>query len=390
VSSLLSLTLVQMSHIHRAISHSQDSEMAMTELNQKTKFQKTDFSLIFFSNHFDSQKVLAAADRIYGSNYVAVSTAGEICPEGTFSEKSMVATNFTSPAFQIETVLLQNLDRLSSNDMEQLSAKAHTSKLRSDLKSKSLLRTFCILLIDGVSGAEEVVTEAVGNVLGDIPLVGGSAADGLDFGETSIIFGGNLYSNAAIVLFVTTSLPFEVFKTQHFDVSKKRLVITESIPESRIVKEINGIPAAEAYANELGLKVADLDARVFSQHPLVLKIADGCYVRSIQQVYPDQSLKFYCAIETGLVLSVSERNDIVETTANELKRIEAVLGELDSSILFECILRRIEVLVLPEKKKNELFTIYKRMKCIGFHTYGEQFGLVHINQTLTGVAFGKI
>lgn len=378
-----------MSYIQRAASQDQNCHNAVFELHEKIQFKKEDFSLIFFSNHYESKKILASADQIFGSNYIAVSTAGEICPDGTFSEKSMVATNFGASAFQVEPVLLQNINQLAETDMQRLVEKAKTSKLRTKVAGQPFLRQFCILLIDGVSGAEEMVTEAVGNILGDIPLVGGSAADGLNFGATSILFNGKQHTNAAVVLFVTTTIPFEIFKTQHFDVSEKRLVITEADSDSRIVKEINGIPAAEAYASELGLRVDELNALVFSQHPLVLKIADGCYVRSIQQVFPDQSLKFYCAIETGLVLSVSERSDIVEATSKELQRIESQIGEIDSSLLFECILRRLEVLVLPEKKKNELFSIYNRMKCIGFHTYGEQFGLLHINQTLTGVAFGK-
>jgi hypothetical protein len=37
---------------------------------------------------------------------------------------------------------------------------------------------------------------------------------------------------------------------------------------------------------------------------------------------------------------------------------------------------------------NRMETIYKRHKIVGFHTYGEQYNAMHLNQTLTGIAFG--
>ncbi len=35
------------------------------------------------------------------------------------------------------------------------------------------------------------------------------------------------------------------------------------------------------------------------------------------------------------------------------------------------------------------YEIYRRFGVTGFHTYGEQYNAMHLNQTLTGIAFGK-
>jgi hypothetical protein len=32
--------------------------------------------------------------------------------------------------------------------------------------------------------------------------------------------------------------------------------------------------------------------------------------------------------------------------------------------------------------------LYQKHRVVGFHTYGEQLNAMHLNQTLTGVAFG--
>ena len=31
----------------------------------------------------------------------------------------------------------------------------------------------------------------------------------------------------------------------------------------------------------------------------------------------------------------------------------------------------------------------RRFGVVGFHTYGEQYNAMHLNQTLTGIAFGR-
>jgi hypothetical protein len=39
--------------------------------------------------------------------------------------------------------------------------------------------------------------------------------------------------------------------------------------------------------------------------------------------------------------------------------------------------------------RRDVDEIYRRFGVTGFHTYGEQFNAMHLNQTLTGIAFGK-
>jgi hypothetical protein len=33
--------------------------------------------------------------------------------------------------------------------------------------------------------------------------------------------------------------------------------------------------------------------------------------------------------------------------------------------------------------------LYRKYSVAGFHTYGEQYNAMHLNQTLTGIAFGQ-
>jgi hypothetical protein len=247
--------------------------------------------------------------------------------------------------------------------------------------------SFALLLIDGLSVREEPVTRALQNALGKLPLLGGSAGDGLDFGETRTYFDGRFHSDSAVLILATTRLPFKLFKTQHFITTDQRLVVTEADPGLRIVKEINGLPAAQEYARMLGVDVCDLDATRFAAWPVVVMIDGTNYVRSIQQANADDSLTFMCAIEEGLVLRVAKGVDLLANLEQAFGQIKEEIGPPQLTLVCDCILRKLEI--AQKGLDDDVAALLGRSNTIGFSTYGEQFRGVHINQTLVGVAIGE-
>jgi hypothetical protein len=220
--------------------------------------------------------------------------------------------------------------------------------------------------------------------LGDIPIFGGSAGDGLTFGPTYIFFNGACYPNSAALAVIHSRRPFKVFKTQHFVESDRKMVVTEAIPEKRIVTEINGEPAGMEYAKVVGMEVDQLSPMIFAGYPVVLKVGGNYYVRSIQQVNSDGSLTFYCAIDEGIVLTVAKGQDIKENLLAALAQVETEIGKPQLIISCDCILRRLEL--VDKNLLGEVGTILADHNAIGFSTYGEQYQAMHINQTFTGVA----
>jgi hypothetical protein len=151
--------------------------------------------------------------------------------------------------------------------------------------------------------------------------------------------------------------------------------------------EINGEPAAEEYANVLGLTIDELTPTVFSNHPVMLSIGGEYYVRSIQHVNDDKSLSFYCAIDNGLVLTVAEGVGLVQNLENQLQSIQEKIPNLKLILGFDCILRRLEI--MEKNIIDPVSILIKNKNFVGFSTYGEQYNAVHVNQTLTGVALGE-
>jgi hypothetical protein len=248
-------------------------------------------------------------------------------------------------------------------------------------------QTFAMLLVDGMSKQEEVVVSSLNRFLDPIPLFGGSAGDGLNFGHTWVFANGGFHEDAAILAVFHTTCPFKVFKLDHFHPTDRKMVVTEADPNARLVMEINAEAAAPAYARMVGLEAQELSPLIFAAYPVVVKIGGEYHVRAIQKVEDDGSLRFYCGIDEGLVLTVAKGEDIALNLANNLDILHKQLGNVDMILGFDCILRRLEA--EQKQQMREVSAVLRKNKVVGFSTYGEQFRSMHVNQTFTGVAIGS-
>jgi hypothetical protein len=136
----------------------------------------------------------------------------------------------------------------------------------------------------------------------------------------------------------------------------------------------------------VGLEAQELSPLIFAAYPVVVKIGGEYHVRSIQKVEEDGSLRFYCGIDEGLVLTVAKGEDIAANLESNLSKLHQQVGNVDMILGFDCILRRLEA--EQKQQMREVSAVLRKHKVVGFSTYGEQFRSMHVNQTFTGVAIG--
>jgi len=247
---------------------------------------------------------------------------------------------------------------------------------------------FCLSFFDGMSKQEETFIAAMSSELGNIPLLGGSAGDDQQFEKTYVIANGKAYENAAVFVLAETKIPFHTLKHQHFIPGEATVVITRANVAERVVYHLDGIPAADRYAQLLGLKLEELEPQVFSKYPLIYSYGGECYVRSVQQIGKDGSLVFYCAIEEGMVLNLCEHQDMLDEFDKAMKKLVQNTGKVRLLFVCNCILRDVEarganLTQLLVTKANKVAD-----NIIGFDTYGEQWQGLHINQTMVALALG--
>ncbi|QDU70436.1 FIST N-terminal domain-containing protein [Mucisphaera calidilacus] len=330
----------------------------------------------FASPDYDFKTVASLLDDAIHAPSIGCTTAGELGADHGYTRGGIIATAITSDELSFEPHLIRDLSTFD------------TLRAKEEFIDSGRLSNpdFGMLLIDGLSMAEEQVAAALYNILGDKPLVGGSAGDNMRFRETWVAVNGEACRNAAALALVNTTLPYRVFHTHHFEPTDQRLVITRAIPDQRIVIEINGYPAAIGYAKAIGRDVEELNASVFAANPLMLSIGGEYFMRAIQSANDDNSLTLYCAIDEGLVMRIARGNNLTQSIRQQVDAINEQLSSPQIIIAFDCIMRRLE------SQKNgtlaEAGRAFHSLPVVGFSTYGEQYNGLHVNQTMTGVAIG--
>lgn len=369
--------------IRAASSVAANSVVAAADLKSALGTDDIQHLLVFFSNHQPAQLSAALQQQFPGVPVSGCSTAGEIGPGGLM-QGGIVAIAFPRQGFR---VLTEVIDNIGSVGFERASEIVRRLKCRFAPSGQPLKdRVFAMLLVDGMSNCEEGLVAAIHWAIDDVQLIGGSAGDGLAFRKTVLIRDGHVLERAALLIMVECAVPFRVFKTQNFEPTATKLVVTAADTENRIVYELNAEPAAREYAAAIGLMPDDLGPFSFASYPLVVKVGGDYYCRSIRNMNPDGSLSFFCAIDEGLVFTVARPQDMVRSTAETLEDVDKSLGGIDLAIGFDCILRRLDA--ENRQIRHLMSDLYREHRLVGFHTYGEQFSAMHLNQTLTGIAFG--
>ncbi|KJS40343.1 MAG: FIST domain containing protein [Rhodospirillaceae bacterium BRH_c57] len=373
--------------ILRGSTTAQDADQAAADLVVALGQPDLHLVVVFAAATYDVHRLAACLQERFGRQVpvVGCTTAGEITPEG-FHNAAVTGFSLGGPDFAAGVELIENLQSFNVAEGHAIVRRALQKVVR-QAPHTSRERMFALTLIDGMSGSEEAVISALHAALGEIPLCGGSAGDGLRFQETFVFHQGRAVRDCALLILISTMLPFRVFKTEHFEATSEKVVVTGADPARRIVSEVNAEPAAREYARVVGLDVANLTPMIFATHPVVVRVGGTNFVRSIQKVNEDESLTFFCAIDEGIVLTVAKGIDLADNLDGLFVDIQAHLGPPELVIGFDCILRNLEI----DQKglRARVSATLSKNRVVGFATYGEQYQAMHVNQTFTGVAIGR-
>lgn len=317
-------------------------------------------------------------------------TAGEIA--AGYLEDHVVRVPFSSPLFSTSATLLEGVSTARPAEIYQATRELVASFRECGAEPGACgacqdKQCFAILLVDGLSMAEERLSNWVNGSLGGIPLLGASAGDGLAFERTRVFLNGRVASDAAVLALVHTRLDQSLFQAHHFEAGPSSLVVTAAEPQARRIQELDGEVAAVAYAEAIRVPVEDLGPDVFARHPFLIRIGTTAYVRAIRAVEPDGSLVLYCAIEVGLPLSIGIAGDLERNMADIAERAVRGFESIHMTLVFDCILRRLSV--IAHGARDVFGQHLTSIKGVGFSAYGEQLSGKHVNYTVTGITLGR-
>jgi hypothetical protein len=372
-----------------AASTAADTETAVGELVAGLDAPDATVVLAFASSHHDAPRLAQRlAEEWPHALTLGCTTMGEVGPAGlTKGGVSMVAFH---PPCRASGVLLENLADFQFEEGRRV-VRDLADSLGEDPDSLSRTEQVLVTLTDGLSGMEEILVASLGVYAPGIPLVGGSAGDDFRFRQTWAWCNGNARPGSGVVALIEPNVPFHTFHVHHYSPTETRVIVTDADPARRTIRELDGWPAARVMAEVLGVSEQTFradPAAVVADHSVTLGFAvgDRFYLRSVMTMQGDELL-MGGAVEEGAILRVMRGGDLVERTAAGVQEALAALeGTPEGMLLFNCGGRMFEA--EAHGTVQDLYRAMCPLPAVGFVTYGEQYGAMQVNHTLTGLVLG--
>ena len=231
-----------LSRQHDAVKAAEEAaSAAMAQAGQRTANLVFFFSTADHAPHYEG--MLAAVRRVTGTgNLVGCSGAGVMTSEGEIEgEKGVAVLAVAMDQGAAAPFLVRNLksrDREAGREIGRLVAPYR--------QGDSLLALFP----DTLNCNPEALFEGIRDTLGDIPIVGGGAADGGEGKRTFQMCGGKTASNAVSGVLLTGSLNSSIGVTQACRPIGRPLRI--STAEGNVIETLDDKPALQALAETLG------------------------------------------------------------------------------------------------------------------------------------------
>ena len=339
--------------------------------------------LVFSSERQTFERICHAAGTLYpGASQSGCTTAGQLGRRG-YDDENAVVIALPARHFATCTVTIRADDL---DDGQRLVDRLVQARARLQTANPEKRNGFAFLLVDGLSLREDILAASIAPAMGSWPLFGGSSGDGTRFEKTRLGVDGAVTDCLALLTFAVTDCDTHVFSLNHLTPTARKMVVTSADPERRIVKEINAEPAGREYARIVNRDPEQLDEFTFSAFPVVVQLGDTYHVRSIQRVNENGELVFFAAIDEGMVLTLAEPENLARHLERELAHL--VPRHRTAEVLAcDCILRRIEA--GQTQTLHDVSEVLMRNRVVGFSTYGEQIGPLHVNHTMTGVVLSR-
>ena len=375
-----------MQDVRRAVSYARDPKRVAAELADSVANPSAVVVLMFAAPRWDMNELAhEMASAMSPVPVFGCTTAGEIGAAG-FTTDGVVCMSLASDRLRVGAGLATGLSQSALGAGREATCMAAAS-LGLDAARLDWKRYVAVCLVDGRSGREESFIAGAAGGAPAIQFVGGSASDSHGPQPAArIIAGGRAMSDAGLILLFESGVPFTPIMSEHMIPTGEPVVVTESDPASRLVHELNGKPARAVYEEIVGVTGDDLTAAVAGRRPFAYYVGGRAYVRSVFGVEGD-SLRFASAVGNGIALRPMRPGDMVATTTESLEAArEEVGGTITALIAFNCLGRFYETEAMGTTA--ELGEVLTRYPVIGFNTFGEQMNALHVNHTLTALAFG--
>lgn len=256
-------------------------------------------------------------------------------------------------------------------------------------------RTVGIVIDDGARLKKEELLLGILDANPGLNLVGGGAGDGRLPGETSTtVLGidGEVAADSAVVALVRTGARWATLRHHAYRPTGETLKVTKVDDSYTQVLEIEDKPAAEAYAEKLGVGVEDLEfgkPHGFSDRPTAMRVGREYFMRAPWSPMPDGSIFFSNRILENTELELMKQVDMSDALERFMgDEVPGKVGVPTGMLIFNCYGRY--MMSQAMRIGDRIDAAYaKAGQVAGLNAVFEVFNGFQINSTLTALAFGR-
>ena len=243
---------------------------------------------------------------------------------------------------------------------------------------------------------EEKYIAGIQDVIGDVPVFGGSAADNTVEGKWSIICDDKIFADGCAIALFASKAPMANIYTGQFHESDNFGVMTKVV-DNRCLVEIDGVPALSKYCEWTG-KTEEACAggnllveTIFK--PLGVKDITGrvTAIRHPMAANEDKSMNIGAQLieKTAVIQMEMTPDEMVAANPKTVQEVDAKLeGGADSYFLVHCGGRRLGLQL--EGKEEEIYPAVKAVtgdkEFLMVFTFGEYGTAEHSANTVGGLS----
>lgn len=205
------------------------------------------------------------------------------------------------------------------------------------------------MMISNIEDEEEYI-KGIQDVIGDIPMFGGSAADNTIEGKWNILSKDKVINNGVAIALFYTSKPIETIFTSEYEETDNVGVISKVVGK-HILSEIDGDPAIDKYVEWTDKKESDLKGNKLLREsvlrPFGVKdvLGDITLIRHPLFGNDDGTVKVSNQIikNTAIIgMSISVDN-LIKSTGTTIEKVKAKLNSPGAYILMHSVGRKIAI-----------------------------------------------
>lgn len=253
--------------------------------------------------------------------------------------------------------------------------------------------TVCVEFTVPFKRAEEYALMTLNSVLlkNEIPVIGGSAANSECMGvseEAYISLNGEIYPDGCVYALIhNISGRILLCRENVYEpLTGRSFTATKANAITRTVMTYDKRPAAEVYAEELGVPKEKIDDYIFN-YPMGRTEGDEVYVTAIQGESLNGSMRYFARVYEGTKMMVMKVGDYRAITERTIKGVLREVEKPSLVLMFNCLAR-----TSLFEKENYLDEYSKMLadafpRVIGFSCMSEQLGTKNCNCTMLLAVF---